>query len=86
VIGLTKSMARELAARNITVNVVAPGFIDTEMTGALTEEQKAEHLKHIPLSRYGTADEIAALTVFLASGSAGYITGQVIGVNGGMYM
>lgn len=85
-IGLTKSMARELASRNITVNAITPGFIETDMTAALDEKLKEEHLKSIPLSRYGKAEEVAALVRFLSSADAGYITGQVVGINGGMYM
>lgn len=85
-IGLTKSLARELASRNVTVNAIAPGFIETEMTSVLSEEVQAEHLKAIPLGRYGHADEIAGVVSFLASPAAGYVTGQVLGVNGGMYM
>jgi 3-oxoacyl-[acyl-carrier protein] reductase len=85
-IGLTKAMAKELASRNITVNAITPGFIETDMTAALDEKLREEHLKVIPLSRYGKAEEVAALTQFLASAHAGYITGQVIGINGGMYM
>lgn len=85
-IGLTKSLAKELASRNITVNAVTPGFIETEMTSNLDEKLKAEHFKAISLGRYGQADDIAAAVTFLASQSAGYITGQVLGVNGGMYM
>jgi len=85
-IGMTKSLARELASRNVTVNAVAPGFIETDMTGHLDEKLKEEHLKAIPLGRYGQAEEVAQLVRFLASDSAAYITGQVIGINGGMYM
>ena len=85
-LGLTKAMARELASRNVTVNAVTPGFIDTDMTAKLTEELKAELLKQIPLSRLGTPEDIAGLVQFLASDAASYITGQVIGVSGGMYM
>ncbi|HMB15752.1 MAG TPA: 3-oxoacyl-[acyl-carrier-protein] reductase [Pelovirga sp.] len=84
--GLTRSNARELAKRQITVNAVAPGFIQTDMTGSLTEQQRAELTTQIPLERLGHVDDIAATVVFLASDQAGYITGQVIGVNGGMYM
>lgn len=85
-VGLTKSMAKELASRNIRVNAVAPGFIDTEMTGELNEAQKTEILKNIPLARTGTADEIAHAVVYLASGAANYVTGQVLCVDGGMGM
>lgn len=86
VIGMTKALARELASRGITVNAVAPGFIETDMTSALDEKVKAEHLTSIPLGRYGQSEEVAQLVAFLASDSAAYITGQVIGINGGMYM
>jgi 3-oxoacyl-[acyl-carrier protein] reductase len=85
-IGLTKSNARELAKRNITVNAVAPGFIATAMTDALPEKTRQELAAQIPLERLGTADDIANAVVFLATEGSGYITGQVIGVNGGMYM
>jgi 3-oxoacyl-[acyl-carrier protein] reductase len=85
-IGLTKSLAREFASRNITVNAVAPGFIQTAMTDALTEEQKAGILTQIPLARYGADADIAAAVGFLASEGAGYITGHTLDVNGGMYM
>lgn len=85
-IGLTKSMARELASRNIRVNAVAPGFIDTDMTGQLTPEQKEAMLKSIPLGRTGRAEEIADAVAFLASSRSNYITGQVIVVDGGMAM
>ena len=84
--GLTRSNARELAKRNITVNAVAPGFIATAMTDALPEEKRQELATQIPLARLGSADDIANTVVFLASDNTGYITGQVIGVNGGMYM
>lgn len=84
--GLTRSNARELAKRQITVNAVAPGFILTDMTAALSEQQRAELTTQVPLERLGHVDDIAATVVFLASDQAGYITGQVIGVNGGMYM
>lgn len=84
--GLTKSNARELARRNVTVNAVAPGFIATDMTDALPEKVKQELLAQIPLERLGSADDIANAVLFLASEQSGYITGQVIGVNGGMYM
>ncbi|MDA3903860.1 MAG: 3-oxoacyl-[acyl-carrier-protein] reductase [Desulfuromusa sp.] len=85
-IGLTRSNARELAKRNITVNAVAPGFISTAMTDALPEDKQQELAAQIPLARLGSVDDIAYTVLFLASDQAGYITGQVIGVNGGMYM
>lgn len=85
-IGLTKSLARELSSRNITVNAVAPGFIATDMTAVLSEELKQKMLGNIPLGRFGASAEIAAAVAFLASESAGYITGHVLDVNGGMYM
>ena len=85
-VGLTKSLARELAPRAICVNAVAPGLIDTDMTSAMTEEQRETVLEGIPLSRLGTPDDVAGVVLFLASDEAGYITGQVIGVNGGLYM
>ena len=84
--GLTRSNARELAKRNITVNAVAPGFIATAMTEALPEDKRQELAAQIPLARLGSADDIANAVLFLASENTGYITGQVIGVNGGMYM
>ncbi|MBW6509235.1 MAG: 3-oxoacyl-[acyl-carrier-protein] reductase [Desulfuromonadales bacterium] len=84
--GLTRSNARELAKRQITVNAIAPGFIETDMTDFLTEQQRTELTTQIPLERLGHVEDIAATVVFLASDQAGYITGQVIGVNGGMYM
>lgn len=86
VIGFTKALAREVASRGITVNAVAPGFIDTDMTRGLAEQQKAQLLTQIPLGRLGDAAEIAAAVGFLASPRAAYITGQTIHVNGGMYM
>jgi len=86
VIGFTKSIAREVASRNITVNAIAPGFIQTDMTGKLTDEQKQKLLQTIPLGRMGTAEDIAKVTTFLLSPSADYITGQVITVDGGMTM
>jgi 3-oxoacyl-[acyl-carrier protein] reductase len=85
-IGLTKSLAKELASREITVNAVTPGFIETDMTQDLDPRLKEEHFKAIPLSRYGQADDVAAAVVFLSGAHAGYITGQILGVNGGMYM
>ncbi len=86
VIGLTKSMAKELSSRNIRVNAVAPGFIDTDMTQELTPEQKTEFMKHIPLGRTGTPDEVAQTVVYLASSAANYVTGQTIVVDGGLSM
>ena len=86
VIGFTKSLAREVASRGITVNTVAPGFIETDMTKALNEEQRAATLTNVPAGRLGDPKEIAATVVFLASEGAAYITGETIHVNGGMYM
>jgi 3-oxoacyl-[acyl-carrier protein] reductase len=86
VIGMTKSMARELASRNITVNAVAPGFIDTDMTRGLPEAQKQALIAQIPAGRLGAAEEIAEAVAFLAAPTAGYITGQTLSVNGGMLM
>jgi len=85
-IGLTKSLAQEIASRNITVNAIAPGFIDTDMTAALSDELKQNMLGHIPLKRFGKPEDVAAAVKFLASEDAGYITGAVLNVNGGMYM
>lgn len=85
-LGATKSMARELASRAVTVNAITPGFIDTDMTSALNEEQKAAINQGIPLGRTGKPEEIAAAVVYLASDEAGYVTGQALRVNGGMYM
>jgi 3-oxoacyl-[acyl-carrier protein] reductase len=84
--GFTKSLAREVGSRSITANVVAPGFIDTDMTRALDETQRSNLLKGIPLQRLGDAQEIASTVAFLASDEAAYITGQTIHVNGGMYL
>ena len=86
VIGLTKSSAKELASRNITVNSVAPGFITTDMTDALPEEVKSQMLSQIPLAKFGNPEDIAKAVAFLASEDANYITGQTLHVNGGMYM
>ncbi len=85
-LGLTKSLARELAPRNITVNNIAPGFIETDMTAPLAEEQRLRLLETIPLRRFGMPSEIGYLTRFLISENAGYITGETIHINGGMYM
>jgi 3-oxoacyl-[acyl-carrier protein] reductase len=85
-IGFTKSVAKELGSRNIRANVITPGFITTDMTGDLTETQKEAILRTIPLGSLGAPDDVAALVSFLASPSSRYITGQVIGVNGGMYI
>ena len=84
-IGMTKALARELAARSITVNAVAPGYIETAMTGVLTDEQKSAMTTHVPMQRTGTTDEIAHAVVFLASEGASYITGHTLDVNGGIY-
>jgi 3-oxoacyl-[acyl-carrier protein] reductase len=85
-LGVTKSMARELSSRSITVNAITPGFIDTDMTQVLTEEQKANINQAIPLGRIGKPEEIASAVVYLASDEAAYVTGQALRVNGGMYM
>jgi 3-oxoacyl-[acyl-carrier protein] reductase len=85
-IGLTKSLAQEMASRNITVNAITPGFIETDMTAALSQEQKDNLLAHIPLKRFGKPEDVAAAVRFLASEEAAYITGHVLAVNGGMYM
>jgi 3-oxoacyl-[acyl-carrier protein] reductase len=86
IIGFTKSIAKEFASRNIQVNALAPGFVDTDMTGALTPEQKKALIAMIPLKRTGRPEEIASVVRFLASDDAGYITGQVLCVDGGMTM
>ncbi len=85
-LGVTKSLAKEYASRNITVNAVTPGYIETDMTAALTEEQRAAMLTGVPLARPGKPEEVAATVAFLASEEAGYITGQALRVNGGMYV
>jgi 3-oxoacyl-[acyl-carrier protein] reductase len=85
-IGLTKSLAIEMASRNITVNAVAPGFIETDMTAVLAEDVKAKIMQTIPLKRLGSGEDVAAAVRFLVSEEAGYITGHVLDVNGGMYM
>jgi 3-oxoacyl-[acyl-carrier protein] reductase len=85
-IGFSKALARELASRNITVNVVAPGLIETDMTKAITEKAHGDWTSQIPLGRLGTTADVAAAVCFLASEEASYITGQVLAVNGGMYM
>ncbi len=85
-IGLTKAIAIEISSRNITVNAVAPGFIETPMTDVLTNEVKDQLKTRIPLGRMGSARDVAAAIVFLASDEAGYITGHVLDVNGGMYL
>jgi 3-oxoacyl-[acyl-carrier protein] reductase len=86
IMGFTRSLAQEVGSRSITVNTVAPGFIDTDMTRALTEEQRGMLMQKIPLERLGAPEDIAATVLFLASSGAGYITGETIHVNGGMYM
>ena len=85
-VGFTKSLARELASRNIRVNAVTPGFIDTDMTQIIPEAQRQKLMEQIPAGRLGTADDVANAVVFLASAQAGYITGEILRVNGGMYM
>jgi len=85
-IGFAKSLARELASRHVTVNVVAPGMIETDMTRALTDQAQADWSSKIPLGRLGTPEDVAAAVCFLASDAAAYITGQVVAVNGGLYL
>lgn len=84
VIGMTKTLAKELASRSVTVNAIAPGFIETDMTDALSDDVKTAMKKEIPMGRLGHAEEVAKLAYFLASGDAAYITGQVVGIDGGM--
>ena len=86
IIGLTRSLAREVISRNITVNAVAPGFIETDMTLAIPKKSREALLAQIPAARYGAPEDVAAAVIFLASDAAGYITGQIIHVNGGMFM
>jgi 3-oxoacyl-[acyl-carrier protein] reductase len=85
-IGFTRSLAREVGTRNITVNAVAPGFIKTDMTRALSDDQQAQMMASIPLGRFGSVDDIADGVAFLCSAGAGYITGNILNINGGMYM
>ena len=85
-IGFTRALARELASRNVTVNAVAPGFIETDMTRALPEQVRGTYQSQIPLGRFGTAEDVAAAVLFLAGDRADYLTGQTLHVNGGMYM
>ena len=86
VAGMSRALAREIGSRNITVNCIAPGFIDTDMTKSLNEQQSAAILQQIPLGRLGQPQEIAAAALFLASSEAGYVTGTTMHVNGGMYL
>lgn len=86
IIGFTKSLAREVASRNVTCNVVAPGFVDTDMTRALSDEQRAALSTQIPLGRLGSADDVAHAVLYLASPAGAYVTGETLSVNGGMYM
>ena len=86
VVGFTKAVAREVASRNVTVNAVAPGFIETEMTAKLPEKLRQDFLDAIPLGRFGTCEEVAEMILFLAGPGAGYVTGQVFSINGGLYM
>jgi 3-oxoacyl-[acyl-carrier protein] reductase len=86
IIGFTKSVAREVAQRNITANVVAPGYVETELTGSLSEEIKDQIRAQVPVGRFGEAGEIAEVVAFLAGEGAGYVTGQTVAVDGGMTM
>ena len=86
IMGFTKSLAREIGSRNVTCNVIAPGFIDTDMTRALSDEQRAQLATQIPLGRLGSPDDIAAAVLYLASPAGAYVTGETLSVNGGMYM
>ncbi len=86
ILGFTKSLAKEIASRNVTVNAVAPGFIDTDMTRVLNEEQRAALTTQVPMARLGSVEDIAAAVLFLCSPGASYITGETLHVNGGMYM
>jgi len=85
-LGAAKSIAREYASRSVTANVVAPGYIDTDMTSNMTPEMKEQIMKIVPLGRTGKASDVAAACAYLASDEAGYVTGQVLRVNGGMYV
>ncbi|MFN9388662.1 MAG: SDR family oxidoreductase, partial [Betaproteobacteria bacterium] len=85
-VGFSKSLAREIGSRNITVNCIAPGFIDTDMTRALTDAQGQALLQQVPLGRFGAVEDIAAAVAYLASEGAGYVTGSTLHVNGGMFM
>jgi 3-oxoacyl-[acyl-carrier protein] reductase len=84
--GFTRALAQEVGSRNVTVNAVAPGFIETDMTNALSEEQRGQMLARVPLGRLGSVDDVAAVVSFLASDGAAYITGETLHVNGGLYM
>jgi 3-oxoacyl-[acyl-carrier protein] reductase len=86
IIGFTKAVAREVASRGVTVNVVAPGFIETEMTARLSDQLRTEFLQSIPLGRFGSCEEVAEMVLFLTGPGAAYVTGQVFGINGGLYM
>jgi 3-oxoacyl-[acyl-carrier protein] reductase len=86
ILGFTRAVAREVASRGVTVNAVAPGFIETEMTDKLPEELRQKFLDSIPAGRFGTCAEVAEAVAFLAGPAAGYITGQVLNINGGLYM